>query len=200
MNINEIIENATESENKFKLEMEAIKKDILDNNEEIRDLDYHDQLDEKIIQNFLDRHDLTPDRNVKSNIYSIATLGRYILLNDEQNKISTKLENLLCSVFSKEETKWKINEDFSNSFYFFRTSEDGYFETMLIKYKYNSKNDEFKFILAAGPVGWDVTLQELKTLIEKKSCTNNNLCLDKPNSDDISFKYNNMEIIIRKIV
>lgn len=200
MNINEIIENATESENKFKLEMEAIKKDILDNNKEIRDLDYHDQLDEKIIQNFLDRHDLTPDRNVKSNIYSIATLGRYILLNDEQNKISTKLENLLCSVFSKEETKWKINEDFSNSFYFFRTSEDGYFETMLIKYKYNSKNDEFKFILAAGPVGWDVTLQELKTLIEKKSCTNNNLCLDKPNSDDISFKYNNMEIIIRKIV
>lgn len=200
MNINEIIENATESENKFKLEMEAIKKDILDNNEEIRDLDYHDQLDEKIIQNFLDRHDLTPDRNVKSNIYSIATLGRYILLNDEQNKISTKLENLLCSVFNKEETKWKINEDFSNSFYFFRTSEDGYFETMLIKYKYNSKNDEFKFILAAGPVGWDVTLQELKTLIEKKSCTNNNLCLDKPNSDDISFKYNNMEIIIRKIV
>lgn len=200
MNIEEIIENATESENKFKLEMEAIKKDILDTNEEIRDLDYHDKLDERVIQDFLDRHDLTPDRNVKSNICSIATLGRYILLNDEQNKISTKLENLLCSVFNKEETKWKINEDFSNSFYFFRTSEDGYFETMLIKYKYNSKNDEFKFILAAGPVGWDVTLQELKTLIEKKSCTNSNLCLDKHNSDDISFKYNNMEIIIRKIV
>ena len=125
---------------------------------------------------------------------------RYILLKDEQDKISTKLENLLCTVFNKEETKWKINEDFSNSFYFSRTSEDGYFETMLIKYKYNSKKDEFKFILAAGPVGWDVTLQELKTLIEKKSSTNNNLCLDKPNSDDISFRYNDMEIIIRKIV
>lgn len=200
MNIEEIIENATESENKLKLEMEAIKKDILDNNEEIRDLDYHDQLDEKIIQNFLDRHELTPDRIVRSNIYNIVTLGRYILLNDEQSKISTKLENLLCTVFDKEKTKWKINEDFSNSFYFFRTSENGYFETMLIKYKYNSKNDEFKFILAAGPVGWDVTLQELKTLIEKKSSTNNNLCLDKPNSDDISFRYNDMEIIIRKIV
>lgn len=200
MDINETIAEATESGNRLREEMQVIKEDILANDEELTDLDYYDTLNYMVIEEFLDRHNLKPEKSIRQNLNSIVTLGRYILLKDEQDKISTKLENLLCTVFNKEETKWKINEDFSNSFYFSRTSEDGYFETMLIKYKYNSKKDEFKFILAAGPVGWDVTLQELKTLIEKKSSINNNLCLDKHNSDDISFRYNDMEIIIRKIV
>ena len=200
MDIGEIIKEATESGNKLREEMQAIKEDILANDSQIEELDEYTILDEEVIQNFLDRHHLEPEKSIQKNLNSIITLGKYILLRDEQNKILTKLENRLNEVFNKNKTTWKINEDFSNSFYFSRTSEEGYFETMLIKYKYNSKKDEFKFILAAGPVGWDVTLEELKMLIEKKSYENNNLCLDKARSDDISFNYNGMEIIIRKVI
>lgn len=200
MNINEIIAEATESGDKLREEMQAIEEDILANTKEITHLDYYDTLNDMVIEEFLNRHNLEPEKSVRQNLTSIVTLGKYILLNDEQNKISTKLEDLLNTVFNKEKTKWKINKDFSNSFYFSRTSEEGYFETMLIKYRYNSKKDEFKFILAAGPVGWDVTLEELKMLIEKKSYENNNLCLDKARPDDISFNYNGMEIIIRKVI
>ena len=163
-------------------------------------------LDEKDVKTLIEKDDIDVDSKFLVSLNTPYAIAKYILLKVQEKGIIQRIEENLEVYLNKTKIDWTIYKDFSNQIMFNNKPEINSEEkpqNLLVKYRIDKETDKIIYSICSGNWGWDLSINQLKALlentaipasnIEKKSVnTNTNISQSTP----IKVLYNGMVITI----
>lgn len=163
-------------------------------------------VDNKDVLTLLERDSIEVDSKFLSSLITPYAIAKFILLKVQEKDIIQRIEENLEVHLDKTKIDWTIYKDFSNQIIFNNKPEINSEEkpqNLLIKYRIDKETDKIIYSICSGNWGWDLSINQLKALlenttipvsnIEKKSVnTNTSIAQSTP----IKVVYNGMIITI----
>lgn len=126
-------------------------------------------LDEKDVQTLIERDNIEVDSKFLSSLNTPYAIAKYILLKVQEKDIIQRIEENLEVHLDKTKIDWTIYKDFSNQIIFNNKPEINSEEkpqNLLIKYRIDKETDKIIYSICSGNWGWDLSINQLKALLE----------------------------------
>lgn len=172
--------------------LEAIKEE-----HNLKDITIITPLNEDLVIEFLEKRSIPIVSGFKSALNTPFAIGKYLLLLDQQNSLHERLDKIFKEMFDLNEIVWMLPKDLSNKINFVKNDECP--NNLYIKYSLDT-NDNFKFVIDTGSVGWPVTLEQLKAILTSNFESypqGYSIKSDTNTKEDITITVGNKTIVIK---
>lgn len=164
------------------------------------------ELDSNVITEFCENNNLTVFSEFKTALTTPYALAKYIMLSIDQASIIKKIENELSTKLDNEKVKYTIYKNFSNQIAFEKViplNSDEKPQQLLVKYRIDQDTNKIIYSILGGHWGWDVTINQLKALLENQTIVGETISKTVANKvtnsqDTISLDAFGIKIIIQK--
>lgn len=126
-------------------------------------------IDNKDVLTLLERDSIEVDSKFLSSLITPYAIAKFILLKVQEKDIIQRIEENLEVHLDKTKIDWTIYKDFSNQIIFNNKPEINSEEkpqNLLIKYRIDKETDKIIYSICSGNWGWDLSINQLKTLLE----------------------------------
>lgn len=166
-------------------------------------------LPDDVITSFLDSYKIVPQEEYKAHLTTPFALAKYLRLLNEMEEITKKIEDELTLLLDPNKVEWIIYKDLTNRINFTKKLElnsDEKPQGLLVKYRMDPDTNKFIYTILAGNWGWDLSKQQLKSLLENTQIVpvsiNNVFTTNKFNTNieenKIVINSGNISIIVQK--
>ena len=163
-------------------------------------------IDNKDVLTLLERDNIEVDSKFLSSLITPYAIAKFILLKVQEKGIIQRIEEALEVYLDHTKIEWTIYKDFSNQIMFNnkpKINSEEKPQNLLVKYRIDKETDKIIYSICSGNWGWDLSINQLKALlenttipvknIEKKSVDENTIISP---SAPLKVLYNGISIII----
>ena len=126
-------------------------------------------IDNKDVLTLLERDNIEVDAKFLSSLITPYAIAKFILLKVQEKGIIQRIEEALEVYLDHTKIEWTIYKDFSNQIMFNNKPEINSEEkpqNLLVKYRIDKETDKIIYSICSGNWGWDLSINQLKTLLE----------------------------------
>ena len=126
-------------------------------------------IDNKDVLTLLERDNIEVDSKFLSSLITPYAIAKFILLKVQEKGIIQRIEEALEVYLDHTKIEWTIYKDFSNQIMFNNKPEINSEEkpqNLLVKYRIDKETDKIRYSICSGNWGWDLSINQLKALLE----------------------------------
>lgn len=126
-------------------------------------------IDNKDVLTLLERDNIEVDSKFLSSLITPYAIAKFILLKVQEKGIIQRIEEALEAYLDHTKIEWTIYKDFSNQIMFNNKPEINSEEkpqNLLVKYRIDKETDKIIYSIYSGNWGWDLSINQLKALLE----------------------------------
>lgn len=126
-------------------------------------------IDNKDVLTLLERDNIEVDSKFLSSLITPYAIAKFILLKVQEKGIIQRIEEALEAYLDHTKIEWTIYKDFSNQIMFNNKPEINSEEkpqNLLVKYRIDKETDKIIYSICSGNWGWDLSINQLKALLE----------------------------------
>ena len=126
-------------------------------------------IDNKDVLTLLERDNIEVDSKFLSSLITPYAIAKFILLKVQEKGIIQRIEEALEVYLDHTKIEWTIYKDFSNQIMFNNKPEINSEEkpqNLLVKYRIDKETDKIIYSICSGNWGWDLSINQLKALLE----------------------------------
>lgn len=146
------------------------------------------------VENFLHDNDVNIYKEYKTELKTVFSIAKYIMLYATEKNIISKLNDYLEKNNPNKELNYTILKGFKNEL-FFNIQNKG---ELKIKYSYDTENAKFNFYLIGHNSHFPITFSDLKRLLLNKPIINMPFEENSKSDDNLIIAFNGMKITIEK--
>lgn len=151
-------------------------------------------LDLNDVENFLHDNDINIYKEYKSELKTVFSIAKYIMLYATEKNTINKLDEYLKKNNVNNELNYTILRGFKSEL-LFNVKNKGELKT---KYIYDIENDKFNFYLIGHNNNFLINFVDLKMLILGKPTINVSSDISNKSEDELTLIFNGMKINIKK--
>lgn len=125
-----------------------------------------------IVEGFLYANSINVPESLKKQMTTPYSIAKYLLLKEQEREMIEKVETELENTIDAEKVNWLIYKDLTNRISFSKRipiNSDEVPQSLSVKYKYDSDNDKLIYSISDGSWGWEISLAQLKSILENKT-------------------------------
>lgn len=126
-------------------------------------------INNKDVLTLLERDNIEVDSKFLSSLITPYAIAKFILLKVQEKGIIQRIEEALEVYLDHTKIEWTIYKDFSNQIMFNNKPEINSEEkpqNLLVKYRIDKETDKIIYSICSGNWGWDLSINQLKALLE----------------------------------
>lgn len=135
-------------------------------------------IDNKDVLTLLERDSIEVDSKFLSSLITPYAIAKFILLKVQEKGIIQRIEEALETYLDHTKIEWTIYKDFSNQIMFNNKPEINSEEkpqNLLVKYRVDKETDKIIYSICSGNWGWDLSINQLKALLENTTMSISNI-------------------------
>ena len=135
-------------------------------------------IDNKDVLTLLERDNIEVDSKFLSSLITPYAIAKFILLKVQEKGIIQRIEEALEVYLDHTKIEWTIYKDFSNQIMFNNKPEINSEEkpqNLLVKYRIDKETDKIIYSICSGNWGWDLSINQLKALLENTTISVKNI-------------------------
>lgn len=125
-----------------------------------------------LVESFLYTNSISVPESLKKQMTTPYSIAKYLLLKEQEREMIEKVETELENTIDAEKVNWLIYKDLTNRISFSKKipiNSDEVPQSLSVKYKYDSDNDKLIYSISDGSWGWEISLAQLKGILENKT-------------------------------
>lgn len=125
-----------------------------------------------LVEGFLYANSISVPESLKKQMTTPYSIAKYLLLKEQEREMIEKVETELKNTIDAEKVNWLIYKDLTNRISFSKKipiNSDEVPQSLSVKYKYDSDNDKLIYSILDGSWGWEISLAQLKGILENKT-------------------------------
>ena len=125
-----------------------------------------------LVEGFLYANSISVPESLKKQMTTPYSIAKYLLLKEQEREMIEKVETELENTIDAEKVNWLIYKDLTNRISFSKKipiNSDEVPQSLSVKYKYDSDNDKLIYSISDGSWGWEISLAQLKSILENKT-------------------------------
>ena len=125
-----------------------------------------------LVEGFLYANSISVPESLKKQMTTPYSIAKYLLLKEQEREMIEKVETELKNTIDAEKVNWLIYKDLTNRISFSKKipiNSDEVPQSLSVKYKYDSDNDKLIYSISDGSWGWEISLAQLKGILENKT-------------------------------
>lgn len=129
------------------------------------------ELNPDIVTEFCENNNIIILPEFKEALNTPYALAKYIMLSIDQTEVIKKIDAELAVKLDAEKVKYIIYKNFSNQIAFEKViplNSDEKPQQLLVKYRIDQETNKIVYSILGGHWGWDVTINQLKALLENQ--------------------------------
>ena len=129
-----------------------------------------------LVEGFLYANSISVPESLKKQMTTPYSIAKYLLLKEQEREMIEKVETELENAIDAEKVNWLIYKDLTNRISFSKKipiNSDEVPQSLSVKYKYDSDNDKLIYSISDGSWGWEISLAQLKSILENKTISPN---------------------------
>lgn len=126
-------------------------------------------IDNKDVLTLLERDNIEVDSKFLSSLITPYAIAKFILLKVQEKGIIQRIEEALEVYLDHTKIEWTIYKDFSNQIMFNnkpKINSEEKPQNLLVKYRIDKETDKIIYSICSGNWGWDLSINQLKALLE----------------------------------
>lgn len=135
-------------------------------------LQLFDQIDSEVVDKFIEESKIEVMPKFREAMTTPFSIARYLILVNQQKELIAAVNKDISEIFNEEKVQWTFFKDFSKTFSIRKklglNSEEKP-QDLKIKYSYNEESEKYQYWLDSGTWGWEISLNQIKDLIEGQS-------------------------------
>ena len=142
-------------------------------------------IDNKDVLTLLERDNIEVDSKFLSSLITPYAIAKFILLKVQEKGIIQRIEEALEVYLDHTKIEWTIYKDFSNQIMFNnkpKINSEEKPQNLLVKYRIDKETDKIIYSICSGNWGWDLSINQLKALLENTTIPVKNI--DKKSFDE----------------
>ncbi len=129
------------------------------------------ELNPDVVAEFCENNNIIILPEFKEALNTPYALAKYIMLSIDQTEVIKKIDTELAVKLDAEKVKYIIYKNFSNQIAFEKViplNSDEKPQQLLVKYRIDQETNKIVYSILGGHWGWDVTINQLKALLENQ--------------------------------
>ena len=125
-----------------------------------------------LVEGFLYANSISVPESLKKQMTTPYSIAKYLLLKEQEREMIEKVKAELENTIDSEKVNWLIYKDLTNRISFSKKipiNSDEVPQSLSVKYKYDSDNDKLIYSISDGSWGWEISLAQLKSILENKT-------------------------------
>ena len=164
------------------------------------------ELNPDVVAEFCENNNIIILPEFKEALNTPYALAKYIMLSIDQTEVIKKIDAELAVKLDAEKVKYIIYKNFSNQIAFEKViplNSDEKPQQLLVKYRIDQETNKIVYSILGGHWGWDVTINQLKALLENQTIIGDTISKTVANKvtnsqDTISLDAFGIKIIVQK--
>lgn len=164
------------------------------------------ELNPDVVTEFCENNNIIILPEFKEALNTPYALAKYIMLSIDQTEVIKKIDAELAVKLDAEKVKYIIYKNFSNQIAFEKViplNSDEKPQQLLVKYRIDQETNKIVYSILGGHWGWDVTINQLKALLENQTIIGETISKTVANKvtnsqDTISLDAFGIKIIVQK--
>lgn len=145
-----------------------------------------------LVEGFLYANSISVPESLKKQMTTPYSIAKYLLLKEQEREMIEKVETELKNTIDAEKVNWLIYKDLTNRISFSKripVNSDDVPQSLSVKYKYNPDDNKFIYSIADGSWSWEVSLAQLKGILESKAISPISESVSKHNKTPTDVKF-----------
>lgn len=164
------------------------------------------ELNPEVVAEFCENNNIIILPEFKEALNTPYALAKYIMLSIDQTEVIKKIDAELAVKLDAEKVKYIIYKNFSNQIAFEKViplNSDEKPQQLLVKYRIDQETNKIVYSILGGHWGWDITINQLKALLENQTIIGETISKTVANKvtnsqDTISLDAFGIKIIVQK--